>query len=384
LKFVDEFRRGDNARQLVQAIGDVSGSISMTMMEVCGTHTMAIARFGIRDLLPENIRLISGPGCPVCVTPNAYVDRAVAFSRIPDTVVATFGDMIRVPGSSSSLERERAAGRDVRVVFSTLDALDLAEALPNKKIVFLGVGFETTAPTVAASILEAGRRSLNNYFVYSGHKVMPPAMEAISQGDVHIDGYLCPGHVSTVIGSRPYDHLVRRYGIGCVISGFEPLDILRSIYLLAKQIREKSPRVEVEYTRAVRSEGNPKALALLDDVFEPADSEWRGLGNIAKSGLAMRDAFLDRDAERQIPVDTEPVTEIRECRCGDVLQGKMLPSACPLFGKRCTPEEPVGACMVSSEGTCAAFFRFGSQSGERETEIHRSRKTRRRQPKTER
>jgi hydrogenase expression/formation protein HypD len=360
LKLPDAFDGGESARNLARAVREAAAERRTTLMEVCGTHTMAIARFGIRELLPESIRLVSGPGCPVCVTPNSFVDRAAALARVPGAVIATFGDMMRVPGSSSSLERERALGRDVRVVFSTLDALKLAEANPDKKIVFPGVGFETTAPTVAVSILEARKRGLKNYFVLSGHKVMPPSMEALSKGDVRIDGYICPGHVSAVIGTRFYERLAGEHGIGCVVSGFEPLDILQSILMLVRQARDRRPKVEVQYSRVVKPEGNPVALAVLDEVFEPADSEWRGLGTIPRSGLRIRPAFADWDAEKRMPVEVEPVREPVGCRCGDVLRGKIRPPECALFAKACTPEDPVGACMVSSEGTCAAYFRFGS------------------------
>jgi hydrogenase expression/formation protein HypD len=328
-------------------------------MEVCGTHTMAIARFGLRELLPETVELVSGPGCPVCVTPNPLLDRAVALSRLPDVTVATFGDMVRVPGSSSSLEHERAAGRDVRVVFSTLDALELASARPDRRVVFFGVGFETTAPTVAASILEARRRGVTNFFVLSAHKTMPRALEALSRGEANVDGYLCPGHVSVIIGTRAYEILVRRYGIGCVVSGFEPVDILQSILMLVRQRAGGTPRVEIEYSRAVRPEGNPKAMAVLSDVFEPCDAEWRGLGMIPGSGLRIRDIHSAFDAETSIPVEVETPKEPDGCRCGDVLRGILKPEHCPLFGGVCTPDRPVGACMVSSEGTCAAYYRFG-------------------------
>jgi hydrogenase expression/formation protein HypD len=344
---------------LVRAIRRAAGEGTTTLMEVCGTHTMAIARFGIRELLPSSVRLVSGPGCPVCVTSNAFVDRVVALARIPGVIIATFGDLMRVPGSSSSLERERASGMDVRVVFSTLDALKLAEENPDRKIVFPGVGFETTAPTVAVSILEARRRALKNYFVLSGHKVMPPAMEALSRGDVRIDGYLCPGHVSAVTGTRFYEKLVREFGIGCVVSGFEPLDILQSILMLVRQAERKLPKVEVQYSRVVKPEGNTRALAALGEVFEPSDAEWRGLGMIPGSGLEIRPAFAQWDAGKRLPVEVEPLREPEGCRCGDVLEGKIGPAECPLFAKACIPEEPVGACMVSSEGACAAHFRFG-------------------------
>jgi hydrogenase expression/formation protein HypD len=309
LPSIDGFRSGEKAGHLVEAIREASKGVRMTVMEVCGTHTMAIARYGIRELLPEAVELISGPGCPVCVTPNPLLDRAVALSRLPDVTVATFGDMMRVPGSSSSLERERASGRDVRVVFSTLNALDLAFARPDRRVVFFGIGFETTAPTVAASILEARRRGLKNYFVLSAHKTMPRALEALVAGEARVDGYLLPGHVSAIIGMRPYEALVRRYGIGGVVSGFEPMDILRSILMLVRQRADGTPRVEVEYSRVVRPEGNPKALAVLAEVFEPCDAEWRGLGLIPGSGLRIRNTYSAFDAVASIPVDVESPKE---------------------------------------------------------------------------
>ncbi|HEX9933691.1 MAG TPA: hydrogenase formation protein HypD, partial [bacterium] len=291
-------------------------------------------------------------------TPNRFLDKAVALARVPDVLVATFGDMMRVPGSSSSLERERAAGGDVRVVFSTLDALVLAETVPSKQIVFLGVGFETTVPTTAVSILEAQKRGLERFSLLSNHKVMPPALEALSKADDRVNGYLLPGHVSAVIGTKPYEKLAREFGIGCVVSGFEPVDILQSILMLVRQAVNGRPSVEVQYSRVVKPEGNPKALAVLEKVFETADAEWRGLGNLPESGLQIRNSFSEWDAEKRIPIEPEPSHEPEGCRCGDVLVGKIQPPACPLFGSTCTPDEPVGACMVSSEGTCAAYFRF--------------------------
>jgi len=362
LKFIDEFRNTKVAQNIVKTIHEKAGNDKMTFMEVCGTHTMAIGRNGIRRLLPDSITLISGPGCPVCVTPNETIDRAIALVRKPDVIITTFGDMIKVPGSSSSLREEHAHGGDVRVVTSTLEALTIARKNPDKRVIFLGIGFETTVPTVAASLIEAKNLRLKNYFVLSAHKVMPPAMESLSRGDVKIDGYLCPGHVSTIIGSKPYEPLAKQYGIACVIAGFEPLDILQSILMLVKQVKEKKPSVEIQYSRVVKPEGNPKAQAVIRQVFEPCDSEWRGLGSISGSGLKIRDEFSSFDAEIQIPVEVEPTKEPKGCLCGEVLQGKVKPSQCGYFGKECTPDAPIGPCMVSSEGTCAAYYRYNLAS----------------------
>jgi len=358
VKFLDEFRRGGVAQHLVKDIEIDAKGLQMTFMEVCGTHTMAIARHGIRELIPQNIQLISGPGCPVCVTPNHLVDYGVALSRIPEVMVTTFGDMMKVPGSTSSLDREHARGGDIRIVASTLEALSLAEKHKDKNVVFLGVGFETTVPTVAASLIEAKDRNLRNYTVLSNHKVMPPAMEALSTGDVKIDGYLCPGHVSAIIGSKPYGFLAGQFGIGCVVGGFEPLDILQSILMLVKQIKAQKPRVEVQYSRVVKPDGNPRAREVVYSVFESSDSEWRGIGVIPNSGLKIRPDFSDWDAEVRFPVEVEPTREPKGCLCGQVLQGKTKPDSCPHFGKCCTPGDPLGPCMVSSEGTCAAYFKY--------------------------
>jgi len=330
----------------------------MTFMEVCGTHTMAIARNGIRELLPENITLISGPGCPVCVTPNRTVDNAIALSRRPDVIVTTFGDMMKVPGSTSNLDREHARGGDVRIVASTLEALAIARKHPEKRVVFLGVGFETTAPTVAASLVEAKRQNIENYFVLSAHKVMPPAMESLSKGEVKIDGYICPGHVSAIIGSRPYEFLSEKFGIGCVVAGFEPLDILQGILMLVEQMRSGKPKVEIQYSRVVKPDGNSTAQDVIYKVFESCDSEWRGIGSIPKSGLKIRDEFVSWDAEIQVPVDVEPTRKPKGCLCGQVLQGIVKPPECRHFGKSCTPGNPVGPCMVSTEGTCAAYYKY--------------------------
>ncbi|NOY13955.1 MAG: hydrogenase formation protein HypD [Deltaproteobacteria bacterium] len=362
MKYADEFRDPQLAKGLLAAIekevADYSGT--MTLMEVCGTHTMAIYQHGIRSLLPAQIRLISGPGCPVCVTPIGYVDRAVAYARQEDVIIATFGDMLRVPGSSSSLQREQAGGAQVRIVYSPLDAVALAEKQPDKKIIFLGVGFETTAPTIAGSIVAAKRRGLNNYFVLCAHKTMPTPMAALtSDPELQVDGYICPAHVSAVIGSDAYRPLAEQFKVPCVVTGFEPLDMLRGIQLLARQVVAGRAAVENEYQRIVKPAGNLKAQALLEEVFEPCDTAWRGIGVIPGSGLKISAAYADFDAELQLLVAVEEPKEHQGCLCGEILKGKVTPKDCPLFRTACTPENPVGACMVSSEGTCAAEYKYG-------------------------
>ena len=360
MKYLDEFRDAQVAQHLAEKIRVQANGRAMRLMEVCGTHTMAVARYGLKGLLPPEIRLVSGPGCPVCVTPNGYIDHAVALCRLEEVTVATFGDMMRVPGSRSSLEQERAEGRDVRVVYSPLDALRLASEQRERKVVFLGIGFETTIPGVAASILEADRSGLSNFFVLSAHKVMPPAMDALAgDPEIEVDGFLCPGHVSVIIGAEAYRFIAEDYGIPCVVAGFEPLDVLRAVELLAVQVMEDRAEVEIQYRRAVRQEGNRKARALVEHVFEPSDADWRGIGTIDGSGLKIRGRFRRLDAAAMLDVTVEPALEPKGCICGSVLKGTKTPGDCALFGNRCTPEHPVGACMVSSEGTCAAWFRYG-------------------------
>lgn len=363
MKYIDEFRSGAAAAGFKGDIAAAAAGRPMTFMEVCGTHTMSIARNGIREMLPAGMRLISGPGCPVCVTPNSTIDHAVALARQPDIIIATFGDMVKVPGSSSSLAQERAAGGSVTVVASSLDALHLAREYPERQIVFIGVGFETTAPTIAASIITAKRENLSNYSVLSAHKVVPPAMELLCRGEVAIDGFLCPGHVSAVIGSAPYAPIAENYGIACVIGGFEGLDILQSILMLARQVAQGVNRVEIQYSRVVRPEGNPAAMAFMEKVFLPADSVWRGIGMIPNSGLIIREEYADYDAALKFSVAVEETKEAAGCICGSVLQGISDPRQCSLFAGRCRPETPVGPCMVSSEGACAAAFKYRSPAG---------------------
>lgn len=360
MKYLEEFRNPEFARLLVKQISEKArGLHEIKLMEVCGSHTMAIARYGIRKLLPENVRLISGPGCPVCVTSNSYLDKAIAISRLPDVIISTFGDMMRVPGSTSSLEKERSRGGDIRIVYSTLDAVALAEKNPDKQIIFLGVGFETTAPTIAASILRAEELQLQNYSVLCANKTMPRPMEVIAGGDkVDLQGFICPAHVSTIIGSRPYEFLAKKYNKACVIAGFEPLDILESVRMLIDQIRENHIVVEIQYTRVTTVEGNPTALQMMSQVFEQCDAEWRGLGTIPESGLKICDNFSTYNADIRFDIEVEPTIEANGCICGEVMQGVSEPRECTLFGTVCTPEDPVGACMVSSEGSCAAAFKY--------------------------
>ncbi len=352
-------------QQAVSEIQALSARIGRTVqfMEVCGTHTMAVFRSGLRALLPPGVRLLSGPGCPVCVTPNQYVDQAIAIARQPGTLVTTFGDMMRVPGTECSLERARAAGAAVRIVYSPLDALKLAEQNPGTRVVFLGVGFETTAPAIGWTIQDAARRGILNYSALCAHKTMPQAMAALAaSGELRVDGFICPGHVSIVTGTGIYEFLARDYKTPCVVAGFEAADIAQSMAMLLHQIAEGRSAVEIQYTRAVTPEGNPAAQAVIADVFEPSDENWRGIGVIPGSGLAVRAKYAQHDASKLFA--TVPVPPSREpagCRCGEILRGVCTPSECPLFRKLCTPATPVGACMVSSEGTCSAYYRYAAE-----------------------
>ena len=332
-------------------------------MEFCGSHTHALLRYGIRDILPATITMKSGPGCPVCVTSTHDIDTAMAIATTPGTIVATYGDLVRVPGTHGSLERARASGADVRIVYSALDAIALAEQNPSRRIVLAGIGFETTAPTVAASVLAASKKGLGNFFVLSLLKLTPPVMSALLQrGEVRIDGIMCPGHVSVITGTEPYHSIPSRFGVGCVVSGFEPLDMLRAIELLVRQFESGAPAVDNAYKRAVSENGNEVARRHIDQVFEPCDAEWRGLGTVAASGLTLRHQYEAFDALVAFAPHTEPSVEPAGCRCGDVLRGSISPRECPLFGTACTPERPVGPCMVSHEGACAAHFSYAADA----------------------
>lgn len=361
MKLTDEFRNRDLALRLADRIAR-EAERPISLMEVCGTHTMAIARSGIKSLLPETVRLISGPGCPVCVTPQSQIDDFIEMGRMPDTILATFGDMMRVPGSLSSMEKERAEGRDVRVVYSPLDAVSIAGEDPNRQVVFFGIGFETTAPAVALAIEEARERRLSNFRVLCAHKVIPPAMEALAKdSEVGIDGFICPGHVSAITGSRVYKHVAHTYGIPCVIAGFEALDVLQAILMLIRQKADGRTEVENQYSRAVAREGNPEARARVESVFETDDSEWRGLGVIPGSGLRLRPEYRDFDPSLLLPERRTSSQMPEICECGSVLKGLKLPAECRAFGTACTPEHPLGPCMVSSEGACAAEHRYCGQ-----------------------
>ena len=331
------------------------------LMEVCGTHTMAIARFGVKRLLPKPIELISGPGCPVCVTAQGEIDKAIAIAGMRDVIMATFGDMMRVPGTNESLADKKRHGADIRVVYSCLDALDIAAQNPGKRVVFMGVGFETTSPTIAATVKEAKRRKLRNFFVLAHFKLLFPALAALAQSrKVDIDGFICPGHVSVITGINPYREFVRKYKKPCVITGFDESDIIEGITRLVEQIKQKRSTAEIEYTRAVKKQGNATARKTLFSVFEPRDSQWRGLGVIKKSGLKLKRAYRQFDADRQFKVVLPKVKNNRGCVCGEVLQGIKSPQECRLFKKACTPQHPIGPCMVSSEGACAAYYKYGA------------------------
>ena len=346
------------ARGLIETIHRLAPEHA-TLMEVCGTHTVAIARNGIRDLMPEGLRLASGPGCPVCVTCNRDIDTVIALARIPNVTITTFGDMTRVPGSTSSLLAEQAAGRSVEIVYSPLDALAFAKAHPEREVVFVGVGFETTTPLVAMAIKRAKAMGLSNFTVFAAHKNMPGALELlVGDPTLELDALILPGHVSTIIGAEPYRFLAEKYGIPGVITGFEPVGVLQGIAMLVRQLHEGRAEIEIAYARGVMPEGNPVALAAIDEVFETCTATWRGLGDIPGSGYRIRDEFADFDAVRRFEPDVEPTRDPKGCRCGDVLRARIAPNECPLFRTVCTPENPVGPCMVSSEGSCAAYYRY--------------------------
>lgn len=334
------------------------------LMEFCGGHTHAILRFGIRERLAPNIRLLSGPGCPVCVTATPDLDAAIALARLPGVVVATFGDMLRVPGSQGTLMQARAEGADVRIVYSALDALDLARREPRLQVVMLGIGFETTAPTVAATLQQARAEGLKNYAVLSLHKLTGPAMRAIlDAGEVRLEGIIGPGHVTTITGTQAWEFLPQEYGISCAVAGFEPLDILRAVRSLVLSVAEGRPCVSNDYARSVRREGNRVAQALMAEVFTTGSALWRGLGNVPASGLEIREEYALYDARRRFPEAWASVRpdapEPPGCRCGEVLRGVLEPTECPFFRRVCTPAHPVGPCMVSAEGACAAHYRYG-------------------------
>lgn len=358
MKFIDEYRDPHLAQQLAQAIGRIT-TRPWTLMEVCGGQTHAIVRYGIDELLPRDLTLVHGPGCPVCVTPVELIDRAVELAARPGVVLCSFGDMLRVPGTRKDLLTVKAQGGDVRIVYSPLDALRLAEAEPGKQVVFFAVGFETTAPANAMAVYQAARRDVKNFSVLVSHVLVPPAMEAIlSSKHNRVQGFLAAGHVCTVMGYTEYEPLAEKYRVPIVVTGFEPLDILEGVYQCVRQLEEGRAEVENQYARAVRREGNRPAQQLIAEVFSVVNRRWRGIGAIPASGLGLAGAYADFDAERRFGLSQEVAEEPTECMSALVLQGLTKPHECPLFGNRCTPEHPLGATMVSSEGACAAYYRY--------------------------
>ena len=356
----ENYRDSHLCGKTLEAIRE-SAAEPTVIMEVCGTHTMAIFRHGLRQLLPPEIQLVSGPGCPVCVTPAGVIDVIIELSRRPEITIATFGDMLRIPGSNGSLARAGAEGATIKIVYSPMDALEIARANPGKIVEFPAIGFETTTPAIAATLLAARREKINNFYIVPANKIMPPALKALmADPELQLDGLLCPGHVSIITGSAAYNFLAEEYGLACAVAGFEPTDILQAVIALVRQIQTGRPQVENCYGRAVTRTGNRKAAGLAGRVFEPVDSQWRGLGNIKKSGLALRQEFSDFDITRKLNLQIPPTREPAGCCCGEILKGISQPPDCPLFAKKCLPTSPLGPCMVSNEGTCAAWYRYGN------------------------
>ncbi|MCX7785040.1 MAG: hydrogenase formation protein HypD [candidate division WOR-3 bacterium] len=346
----------DKAQQYLQKIERLTKK-TVTLMEVCGTHTNAISSSGIRHFIPSPIKLLSGPGCPVCVTDQKDIDWMIALARSHQAIIATFGDLLRVPGTESSLAQEKSKGADIRVVYSPLDALRFA-LNSNKPVVFLGVGFETTAPTIAATIIKAQQQNIKNFYVLPLFKLIPPALRVIAQHPkVNINGFILPGHVSTIIGRKPYEFLVKEFHLPCVITGFEPLDILEGVYFLLEQITKQKPEVTIQYKRSVKEFGNQKAQLIMNQVFDKTDANWRGIGTIPDSGLKFTREYDKFDARHYFDLKI-PKPKLSSCRCGEILLGLIIPPQCPLFAKSCQPENPYGPCMVSSEGACAAYYKY--------------------------
>ena len=361
MRFVDEYRDPAAARALVSRIAELGGAEHYKFMEVCGGHTHTIYRHGIEHLLPTSVELVHGPGCPVCVIPMGRIDDAISVAQAPGVIFTSFGDMMRVPGSRGSLLGAKAQGADVRIVYSPLDALRVAVDNPEQPVVFFAVGFETTSPSTAATVLKARQDGVMNFSVFSNHvTIVPPIKAILDSPDLRLDGFIGPGHVSTVVGQRPYRFVPDEYGKPLVTAGFEPLDILQAIQMLLTQISEGRCCVENQYTRCVSEGGNPRALAILDEVFEVRPQfEWRGLGFIPESALKLRPEFANWDAELRFEVPGVRVADPKACQCGEVLKGAIKPWECKVFGTACTPETPIGTCMVSSEGACAAYYNFG-------------------------
>lgn len=361
MKHLDEYR--DNAL-VAPLVKELKQSVTkpLRVMEVCGSHTMAIFRNGLRTILPEGMELVSGPGCPVCVTSASHMDSFISMADIPEVRVTIFGDLFRVPGTHNSLAQASAKGAKVDIVYSPMDALELAKNNPNELVVFLGVGFETTTPGIAATILAAKNQKVENFIVFSTQKTMPAPMDALlSDPDLQIDGLLCPGHVSSIIGAGAWEPMATKYNLACVVGGFETADLLKALILLARQVGQDVRRVENVYPRAVSWEGNSRAAKMVEEIFEPTDMNWRGLGNIPSSGLKIREKYRDFDAEIRLDVVLPEASEPKGCLCGEILKGKNSPKECPLFDTKCSPANPIGPCMVSSEGTCAAHHKYGRE-----------------------
>ena len=375
MKFVDEYRDPVAARRLLSRITELGGDDHFKFMEVCGGHTHTIYRHGIEHVLPDSVELVHGPGCPVCVIPMGRVDDAIAIASTPNVIFTSFGDMMRVPGSNGSLLDAKARGADVRFVYSPLDALQIAVDNPQQSVVFFAVGFETTAPSTAITLLQARARGVGNFSVFSNHvTIVPPIKAILDSPDLRLDGFLGPGHVSTVVGNRPYRFVAEKYGKPLVTAGFEPLDVLQAITMLLIQIREGRCEIENQYSRVVRDEGNPRALQILAEVFELRPHfEWRGLGFISQSALRLRAEFAQWDAELLYSVPGVRVADPKACQCGEVLKGVIKPWECKVFGTACTPETPIGTCMVSSEGACAAYYNFGRLHRQAAVTLGRSR-----------
>ncbi|PKM78242.1 MAG: hydrogenase formation protein HypD [Firmicutes bacterium HGW-Firmicutes-15] len=352
--------KNDHKSYMQQLLQEIQAeTMEASLMEVCGTHTMAIARSGIRSLVPPNLKLLSGPGCPVCVTAQGDIDGVIELVREPGITLLTFGDMMRVPGTESSLQEERSKGADIRVVYSPLDALTAAKSMPDREVVFLGIGFETTAPAVAITVEEAMENGIHNFSLFSLHKLVPPALEIIfSDPNINVDGLICPGHVAAVTGVEPYRLLAEKYGKPCVITGFEAMDILEGVVMLLRQLHQDKATVEIQYRRVVKKEGNLVAQATLKRVFQATEARWRGLSSIPGTGLKLRPAYEEMDARKKFGVREIEDVPIKGCACGEVLTGKITPHDCALFGKGCTPLRPIGPCMVSQEGACAAYYRY--------------------------
>ncbi len=362
MRFVDEFRDADLGRVLAgQITATVEPGRRYKVMEVCGGHTHTIYKYGVADLLPSNVELVHGPGCPVCVIPMGRVDDALAISRRENVILTSFGDMMRVPGGDGTLLEAKAAGADVRMVYSPLDALRIARDNPGREVVFFAVGFETTAPSTALTLMRAKAEGIENFSVFCNHvTIVPPLRALLESPDLRLDGFIGPGHVATVVGVRPFEFIPADYGKPVVVSGFEPLDVLQSVHMLLRQLADGRCQVENQYTRVVPYDGNPRALEVLEEVFELRPHfEWRGLGFISHSGLKLSEAYAAFDAELRFDIPGVRVADPKACQCGEVLKGVIKPWECKVFGTACTPERPIGTCMVSSEGACAAYYNYG-------------------------